>query len=523
MNLRTLRTCALVTASALVLSSGVCFGQTNAAEIYQQAFQLLPPNNDAVWQVLRNTNAAPDDPAVAALKARIEPALAKLTEAASMPACNWRYGDKALIWHTGMDPSQMRQISQALKFAKAVGVLLKTEAGKDLDHVTTQALDVMLLGRRVGDGGPLISYLVQVAMEDVITRGLAANLPDMPPDQAEAVAARFEGLPIGGTLASAVGNEKAVTIDWLIQSIRHAQLSAESGAQPAGNSQTADTGTASGTGLAGGTDHPDRTLADSLRMCSLIEVEGQPIRIGLEDIVSSNSFFLSLGDRKNEVELVSADYQREEAVIMRGTEAALIKLRARKILPLELLITEVSLRAAVGRQGRDARVPLASGGTAPVDSLVAADLVALIRPELASNIVAYTRGSSRGIVQMVLETSGDFEALSEALRTKSLPELKAWETNVVPRLNPLSQALVPALYDAAQGDAAVRVRRDLFRAAAAVVREGPQALSRFPDPYGTGPFKYHPAENGFELASELVITRGSPPSTIPVTLRVGKP
>ena len=60
------------------------------------------------------------------------------------------------------------------------------------------------------------------------------------------------------------------------------------------------------------------------------------------------------------------------------------------------------------------------------------------------------------------------------------------------------------------------VRHALFRAAIAVVRDGPDKLKDFPDPAGDGPFEYKQVDGGFELKSKLMN------KDQPLAMRVGK-
>ncbi len=61
-----------------------------------------------------------------------------------------------------------------------------------------------------------------------------------------------------------------------------------------------------------------------------------------------------------------------------------------------------------------------------------------------------------------------------------------------------------------------QVRRELLKAAIAVVRGGPEKLAAIKDPFGTGPFAYRRLDKGFELKSKLVF------HDQPVSLTVGQ-
>jgi hypothetical protein len=81
--------------------------------------------------------------------------------------------------------------------------------------------------------------------------------------------------------------------------------------------------------------------------------------------------------------------------------------------------------------------------------------------------------------------------------------------------NPHTGFLLPSLdkYVAAQRRGQAQMA--LFKAALAVVQGGPDGLNGIQDPFGDGPFEYHPLD-GFELKSKLVF------KDQPVTLTVGR-
>jgi hypothetical protein len=81
---------------------------------------------------------------------------------------------------------------------------------------------------------------------------------------------------------------------------------------------------------------PGESFAKHLRLSALIEVEGagEGMRVGLIDLQTKESFMLRVGESMNGVELVSADYEAEEAVLRKGGEMALLKSESGEITPL---------------------------------------------------------------------------------------------------------------------------------------------------------------------------------------------
>lgn len=71
---------------------------------------------------------------------------------------------------------------------------------------------------------------------------------------------------------------------------------------------------------------PEQSFARTLRLSALYEVEGGELSVGLVNSVGNESFVLRVGESHNGIELVSASYEDEEAVLRRGSEMAIIKL-----------------------------------------------------------------------------------------------------------------------------------------------------------------------------------------------------
>ena len=94
---------------------------------------------------------------------------------------------------------------------------------------------------------------------------------------------------------------------------------------------------------------PENSFAKTLRMCALLE-DDNGIRIGLIDQSNNKNFFLSVGQTEEGIELVSASYDEEEAVIRKGEEMAVIKLQSGEIQPLSPAEQQARLNAPQGRR-----------------------------------------------------------------------------------------------------------------------------------------------------------------------------
>lgn len=95
---------------------------------------------------------------------------------------------------------------------------------------------------------------------------------------------------------------------------------------------------------------PSESFARHLRMSALLETDDGGIRIGLINQQNNKSFFLSVGESEDEIELVSASYEDEEAVVRKGSEMAVIKLQSGEIQPLTQAEQQARLNAPQGRR-----------------------------------------------------------------------------------------------------------------------------------------------------------------------------
>ncbi|HBA84891.1 MAG TPA: hypothetical protein DCZ95_12425 [Verrucomicrobia bacterium] len=66
-------------------------------------------------------------------------------------------------------------------------------------------------------------------------------------------------------------------------------------------------------------------------MTALVKQNDDSIRVGLIDSQSNQSFFLGEGESENGVELVFADYDKEEAVLRKESQMAVITLTSGEI------------------------------------------------------------------------------------------------------------------------------------------------------------------------------------------------
>lgn len=68
------------------------------------------------------------------------------------------------------------------------------------------------------------------------------------------------------------------------------------------------------------------SFAKSLRLSMIVETDMGDVRIGFVDNRTSKSYSLIPGEAQDGIELISADFEEEEAIIRNGEEMALLKL-----------------------------------------------------------------------------------------------------------------------------------------------------------------------------------------------------
>lgn len=92
------------------------------------------------------------------------------------------------------------------------------------------------------------------------------------------------------------------------------------------------------------------SFAKNFRMSALLELDDGTVKIGLIDQASNKNFYLAVGDTEEGVELVSADYDKEEAVVRKGSEMAVIKLQSGEIQALSPAEQQARLNAPTTRR-----------------------------------------------------------------------------------------------------------------------------------------------------------------------------
>lgn len=98
---------------------------------------------------------------------------------------------------------------------------------------------------------------------------------------------------------------------------------------------------------------PGESFARQIKLCALIEDDDGTIQVGLMNLQTKNSFYLKVGDIEEGVELVSANYDEESAVLKKDDELAVVSFQTGEVQP----ITQEEAQSHIerGRTGYAAR------------------------------------------------------------------------------------------------------------------------------------------------------------------------
>jgi hypothetical protein len=114
--------------------------------------------------------------------------------------------------------------------------------------------------------------------------------------------------------------------------------------------------------------------------------------------------------------------------------------------------------------------------------------------------------------QLCAETATAFD---QAMRQASLPLPRRQDAfrdllDSLRTANPVTRAMVTGMSQVCEVDVRAACRFALFEAGIALAAEGTEALAKFKDPYGGGPFGYRPNASGFTLQSRATDEGGNP-------------
>lgn len=79
---------------------------------------------------------------------------------------------------------------------------------------------------------------------------------------------------------------------------------------------------------------PEESFARNLRLSMIIREDTGELKVGIVDLSNNSGMSMHVGEILNGIELVSADYDAEEAVLRKGSEMAMIKLEGGPVQPI---------------------------------------------------------------------------------------------------------------------------------------------------------------------------------------------
>jgi len=127
-------------------------------------------------------------------------------------------------------------------------------------------------------------------------------------------------------------------------------------------------------------------------------------------------------------------------------------------------------------------------------------------------------GNAEGVIRFAEQTQPCYALMAQKIELPPEQFEKEMASEAKKQAgNPVFKEFFPAIVKVRQAQARTEVRRALLMAALDVQAEGRDALKRYPDPAGGGPFEYVAFPGGFELRSKLKQTDDKP-----ISLPVGK-
>ncbi len=215
--MKILGTLLLAAGMALAARAAAPREDINPALLYFKAFALAPDLSEADHDYLYK----PDwrgkqlEPRFGELVAKYDNEFKTLRKAAEMKApCDWGIdlseGPEALL--PGL--AKAKFASQAARL-RARWFL---QNGKEQEAIN-ELLSTFVLARNVSRDGVLISALVQIAMENIITGFVAENFYQFSDQGLQQLVAGMDGSPARGTIRQCLPIEKAAFCDWFIHKI----------------------------------------------------------------------------------------------------------------------------------------------------------------------------------------------------------------------------------------------------------------------------------------------------------------
>jgi len=432
----------------------------NAAIVYQNAFELVDELSEEEKKLASTypykVHTELDEGITPGLKTRLDQIVEQLHQASSLSQCDWGL---PIGEDVNMRMPHLENAISAARLARFHSALRQTTDPKGFIN---DQFAILKLARNVANEGLIRGANTGLAIEAMVYDSFAKCLLELPAEDQRHLALELSKIPEIDYVKKAVIAEKANGVDLIVKSIREL-------------------------GVEGSIEDQESSFAGELRLAGVTRIGETSLSIGLEEKDSGHGFVLRLGEKESGVRLVSVDFDREEAVLVKNGEMALVKLHSREIVPLTLQLSKKALSSFMGEQGMR---------------------------EVSSH-----QDVAEHWLRMIGETSDDFETLINSLDF-SRSEYAEWDQKIEDTINStnvFTDRIVPSVRNTISIEAAIYAQRQMLEAALDVMLEGATSVQRHEDPFGDGPFIYKETENGFRLESQLM-RRGEP-----VKLDVGRP
>lgn len=425
----------------------------NAATLYAPVF-----SNITAWAGANSnfsfTSTNYSSPQAKEAYVALRPEVDALSGAREATHCDWgtRFEDGVA--------ATLPYVGPARKASMAAQWVASYEAANGLPQSGAHAIESLRLARNVGEDRLLISLLVQIAGEKRALDFLADRAGALDAKELDALERKLAALPPGSSMVEAMQMEKAMFIDNLIRQVMEAMRAADTNLFEV-VADGADGAALVGRGGAGASDGGRRPswLSENLRLTSIVESGGR-YRIGFETR-DGDSFVLSLGRPQRGIEMLAADMAREEAVIARGPETAIVKLKSREIAPIRL-----RLRLPPPEQART----LLDGPPGAVTNAAQQLLLTLASRPGPLALGELTGGTADGLMRLLRKTSDEYEEWIAAFQRLSPDAFRDWMTTFLKTATPLTQSLLPAVDKCAEKEKQLLAARERLAAALAARR-----------------------------------------------------
>ena len=440
----------LAIAAAAVARAESPTNGVNAATIYAPVFS----NIDAWAEAHPGFGRAPTNvfsPEAAQAYADLQPQLDAMNAAENATFVDWgthfEQGAAALLPYVQPAMKAMRAANWAAAYALS----------NNLPGFADDTLEAMRVARNVGEDRLLICLLVQIAGEKPAADLLAQHLDKLDAKQLGALEQKLSALPPGTTAVEAMQMEKAMMVDNLIKQLLEAMRDADTNLFEAIAADANATNSTRSTANSA-PPNPPSWLTENLRLTSIVD-SGKGYKIGFETR-DGDSFLLALGRPHRGIEMLSVDYTREEAIIARSNETAVVKLKSREISPLHL-----RLRMPTPEQVKN---PMSLVGGSATDSMRLKLQYYTVLAEIGQKtILDGSGGNAEGLMALLNKTSAEYGEWIAAFQRLPLDKFRDWQKDFMKTATPVTQAMLPAIERVAEKEQTLLASRAKLAAAIA--------------------------------------------------------